>query len=362
MAILLITSQFELSVDEFLTERFRSLGISDSRSGLRRQARKLNWQLEIISFICAVLSIFAVVALLVMSVGIADIWSGHAGGGNPLVAFAVFALAAVLLIGCIRAPKSLRHRRWLTRGGRFDITDSEMFATLFQPLFDGTAIVAILSKDGVGVDVTSTSRRAIQRYLSGRALQDRALPSLLLQDGEHDSVWRRRLGMAQLPDIVILRSARPLDEGDITSGEVADSDIATISPVRLQPLKADSKVHWLCGISETDFRVLSKKVADRYTATQQSQVLIMLETAFAAFNRHPDMHVTTVKKAVCEALIKAQLPIGFDKPNADEWIEKMLARNNNTHPYRYVRRFMTEPGYVPPAGLRYEPELDFPTT
>jgi hypothetical protein len=362
MANLPITSQFELSVDEFLTERFLSLGISDSRAGLRRQARNLNWQLEIISFVCVVLSILAVVALLVMSVGIADIWSGHTGSGNPLFPFAVFALAAVLLIGCIRAPKSLRHRRWLTRGRRYDIPDSEIFASLIQPLFDGTANVAILSKDGIGVDVTSTSRRAVQRYLSGRALQDRALPSLLLRDGEHDSIWRRRLGLAPLPHIVILRSAWQPDGGDVILGDVASSDLATISPVPPQPSKADSKDHWLCGISETDFRFLSRRVANRYTATQQKQVLIMLETAYAEFNRQPDMHVTTVKRAVCEALIKAQLPIGFDKPNADEWIEKMLARNNNTHPYRYVRRFMTEPGYVPPAGLRYEPELDFPTT
>lgn len=139
----------------------------------------------------------------------------------------------------------------------------------------------------------------------------------------------------------------------------ASGSVDTVgSTKKLKGSKSTRKGHWLSAIGELHYLRLSRQFADRYTGTQQRQVQTMLDTAYVEFNRQSDLPVSDVSAIVCDVLRSTQLPVGLDKPEAGEWINRMLARSGDKHPYCFVRRFMTEPGYLLPNGQRDEPELD----
>ena len=178
-------SQLELSVEEFLAGRLELLDIKDVSSSLYQQAGKLRMALTLFNIACATTGIFAFIALFLTTISFADILSGHPDSGNLAGNGAMVVLWLTLLVVCIRGAEVIRHRTWLTRGRRFDISGSDLFSVLFEPLLNGTVIVATLSDNATGIAVTPDSKRPIARYLTRHAFADRALPALLLRNSQN---------------------------------------------------------------------------------------------------------------------------------------------------------------------------------
>ena len=385
MGALASTLPLELSVKEFLAERASLLDLEDAPDRLQRQATKLRRALAILNFIAAVVAMIAVIVLLITTFALADASGSHRSMATGIVVIAAWALSLAVLIVCIRAADIIRRRDWLTRGRQFDIEDSETFSLLFEPVLDGTFSVVELSQTGRGSAVTPNTKRPIDRYLTSRAFDDRALPAVLLARDAEQSTPRFRLFKPSGSDFVIIPPAArsAIDaavRGDATGldsvvpiavslgTEALFANSQPIASIGVDPSLAVKKVkkprakrenHWLSGMDEVDFIRLSNQIANRYASLQQQQVQTMLDVAYAEFNAKPDSTVSRVRDTVRKALEKAQLPVGFDHVDSVEWITRMLARSDDTHPYRYVRKFMPEPGYALPHGKPDEPELIF---
>ena len=374
----------ERSVKEFLADRFKELAIEDASPALYQQAAALRRTLGLLATLAWAFGILSLLAVLITSFAVADAWSAANRSAELFAYCAALTGFMTLVVVCLRAGTIFRYRTWLTKVRLFEIPDSEMFSLVFEPVLDGTFLVAVLSENGSGSSIAPVSRRPIAHYLGSSALKDRALPVVLL-NGE--STQQRRLRMLKAPasEVVILREttrdsgatgATANIAGTILSSDQRTSDdphddlagrpdtdapaVTSGKAERAKKTSAKVEAHWLSGIEETEYRRRSYRVANRYDGPRQHQVQTMLDIAYAEFNRDPYLSVAEVRKTVCKGLEAVNLPIGVGKKNAHEWIERMLARSGDEHAYSFVRRVMTEPDYEFSVDKRSQPELEFP--
>ena len=343
----------ERSVKEFLADQFKSLAIEDSSAALYQQAAKLRRKLAVLSVLAWAVCVASLLALLLTSFAVADAWSTQKAGAEIFTYCALLILCMTLVVVSLRAGKIIRYRTWLTKDRSFDIPGSEAFSRIFNPVLDGTFVVAVISENGSGSSITPVSKRPIAHYLGNPLLADRALPAVLLQNGSIQQ-WHQRLLNGPAWEVVILLQA-PVTAAD-TATPLGRSD----SDNRAKRPASKPEAHWLSTIDETEYRLRSYRVANRYVGIRQSQVQTMLDISYREFNRDPHLSVASVRKTVCKELDATNLPIGLGGKSADEWIERMLARSGTEHAYSFVRRAMTEADYQFHGDKRSQPELAFP--
>lgn len=204
----------ELSVDEFLAERFQTLAVDGETGQLYLQASNLRRALATLHVLAAVVGVFAFVAFLIASIELASSWTGQTTAPNLVADFTDVLLWLATAVLCLRAGDIVRYRRWLTMGRQFDIPTSALFSDVFEPVLDGTFSVAIISDDGTGIAVAPGTKRPIARFLADRAFQDRSLPAFLLRKPRDGSRERLRLFKAASSEITLIGNDRGRLQGN----------------------------------------------------------------------------------------------------------------------------------------------------
>jgi len=128
------------------------------------------------------------------------------------------------------------------------------------------------------------------------------------------------------------------------------SNAATI-PTKTERAKP-KKLHWMAPVSKRTYLSKAGRIAGHWHGRQSEQVKFALRLAFERTRKdvNPFVTATELENEIAEALRQAQMPVGLGETNSSEWINKMFG-NGSRHDYAWVRRFLTEPDFVPPYEL-----------
>jgi hypothetical protein len=128
------------------------------------------------------------------------------------------------------------------------------------------------------------------------------------------------------------------------------SNAATIPPKaeRAKP----KKLHWMAPVNKRTYLSKAGRIAGHWHGRQSEQVKFALRLAFERTRKdaNPFVTATELENEIAEALRQAQMPVGLGETESSEWINKMFG-NGSRHDYAWVRRFLTEPDFVPPYEL-----------
>jgi hypothetical protein len=126
---------------------------------------------------------------------------------------------------------------------------------------------------------------------------------------------------------------------------------AAMIPTKTERVKS-KKLHWMAPVSKSTYLSRSGRIAGHWHGRQSEQVKFALRLAFERTrkDRNPLITATELENEIAEALRQAQMRVGLGETESSEWINKMFG-NGSKHDYAWVRRFLTEPDFVPPYEL-----------
>lgn len=126
---------------------------------------------------------------------------------------------------------------------------------------------------------------------------------------------------------------------------------AAMIPTKTERAKRE-KLHWMAPVSKRTYSSRAGRIAGHWHGRQSEQVTFALRLAFERTRKdgNPFITATELENEIAEALRQSQMRVGLGETESSEWINKMFG-NGSKHDYAWVRRFLTEPDFVPPYEL-----------